>query len=77
MKCICLGIRQRRVDASDGLVDFHRRLESDHHRVHEAALHGESDGFLAVLGLGEIAVANDLHANDAVALRTHDLDLFD
>jgi len=38
----------------------------------EAGLHGESDGLLAILWIGEVAVTDDFHTDNAVVVLPHD-----
>src|SRR6266540_3323035 len=67
---------QRAIDALNRLIDLGVALESDDHRVYEAAFDGVLDGLLAVFGLGEIAVTAELHGDDASPFGVHRLDLF-
>ena len=67
---------QRPVQPFDRLVNLGVALEADDHRVDEAAFDGVLDGLLAVFGLGEIAVAAELHGDDAAPFGVHRLDFF-
>src|SRR5579862_2429743 len=52
---------QREVDSLDGFVDFLAVFKADDHGVDVRAGHGKADGFLAVNGVGENAVAADFN----------------
>src|SRR6266545_5689616 len=67
---------QRPVQPLNRLINLGVALEADHHRVDEAAFDGVLDGLLAVFGLGEIAVAAELHGDDAAPFGMHRFDLF-
>src|SRR5262245_22518579 len=58
------------------LINLGVALESDDHRVDEAAFDGVLDGLLAVFGLGEVAIPAELHGDDAAPFGMHSLDLF-
>src|SRR5262245_4606212 len=55
---------QRAGQPLNRLINLGVALKSDHHCVHEAAFDGMLDGLLAVFGLGEIAVAAEIHGDD-------------
>jgi hypothetical protein len=69
------GIGKSTIHAQYGLIDFLSALETYHNCVHQTALHCETYGFFAVLGICEIAIAYDFHSDDAVPFLTHDSDL--
>src|SRR5262245_49120894 len=66
---------QRPVQPLNRLVNLGVALEADDHRVDEAAFDCMLDGLLAVFGPGEIAVAAELHGDDAAPFGVHRLDL--
>ena len=66
---------QRLVHPPNGFVNLSGALEADDHSIQLSPAHGEADGFLAVFLFGEVAVADDLHGDDAVAFGTHGLQL--
>src|SRR5262245_22619119 len=75
---ICLGVilsLERTIDALDRLIDFGIALETDHHRIDEAAFDGVLDRFLAVFRFYEISVTAELHRDDATSAGVHRLDL--
>ena len=69
------GFSESAIDMPDGLINFRRALEANHDCIEQTTLHGKAYGLLAVLRLYEIAVAYEFHADDAVIVLAHDIDL--
>jgi hypothetical protein len=65
---------QGAVEALDGFVDFGRTFEADDHGIDAPTVHGILDGFLPILRVSEIAIANQLHRDDSTATLVHRVD---
>jgi hypothetical protein len=68
-----LPVAQRQVQSLNRLINVGVALESDGHRVDEAAFDGVLDGLLAIFGVGEIAVAAELRGDGAPPFGAHRL----